>query len=57
MFNLQDTELEALDKTLSFQVYLSGDGFVCGEQDEQTFAKIQNQVIDKSIYPNLFRWS
>eukprot|EP00825_Cyclidium_porcatum_P048507 TRINITY_DN816_c0_g1_i4.p1 TRINITY_DN816_c0_g1~~TRINITY_DN816_c0_g1_i4.p1 ORF type:complete len:748 (+),score=168.04 TRINITY_DN816_c0_g1_i4:70-2313(+) len=55
-FASENKEMKTYDEVLQLQVYLEGDGYALGNKDKEVFKMMQNQHIDKVLYPNLYRW-
>lgn len=54
--DLSESEKQVLNDELLLKVFLSDDGFIAGDRDEELFKRVSKGEIEVGRYPNLFRW-
>ncbi|KRX04919.1 Threonyl/alanyl tRNA synthetase, class II-like, putative editing domain [Pseudocohnilembus persalinus] len=56
-YSHNEQELSAYNEELQYKTFFNGeDGIEFGEKDTEIYNKVKDFVVEKSLYPNLFRW-
>lgn len=56
-YSHNEKELSELNNQLQYKLFFSGEeGFEYGEKDEEVYNKIKDLIVEKSLFPNVYRW-